>query len=54
MATEIAKAVEWTVENIKNYRGDPEQIFLMGHSAGGHLIALISTNPKYLEQKKSS
>lgn len=52
MATEIAKAVEWTVENIKNYRGDPEQIFLMGHSAGGHLIALISTNPKYLEQKK--
>lgn len=52
MATEIAKAVEWTVENIKNYRGDPEQIFLMGHSAGGHLIALISTNPKYLKQKK--
>ena len=51
MATEIAKAVEWTVDHIKAYNGDPEQIYLMGHSAGGHLIALISTNPKYLENK---
>ncbi|WP_044397316.1 alpha/beta hydrolase [Lacinutrix sp. Hel_I_90] len=53
MATEIAKALEWTVNNIETYKGDPEQIYLMGHSAGGHLIALISTNPKYLENTKA-
>jgi len=49
MAKEIAKAVEWTKNNIANYNGDPNSIFLTGHSAGGHLIALIATNPKYLK-----
>jgi len=51
MAKEIAQAVQWTKNNIEQYKGDPEQIYLMGHSAGGHLIALISTNPKYLKDK---
>jgi len=49
MAEEVATAIKWTVENIEKYNGNPNQIFLMGHSAGGHLIALVSTNPKYLE-----
>jgi acetyl esterase/lipase len=53
MAQEIVKALEWTIENIKDYKGDPEQIYLMGHSAGGHLIALVSTNPKYLKNTTS-
>jgi acetyl esterase/lipase len=53
MAFEIVKALQWTVNNIDKYKGDPEQIYLMGHSAGGHLIALISTNPKYLENTKA-
>ncbi len=51
MAKEISQAVQWTIDNIENYKGDPEQIYLMGHSAGGHLIALITTNPKYLKDK---
>ena len=49
MAEEVAAAIRWTHDNIENYNGDPEQIFLMGHSAGGHLIALVGTNPKFLE-----
>lgn len=53
MAQEIANALEWTINNIADYKGDPEQIYLMGHSAGGHLIALISTNPKYLENREA-
>lgn len=48
MAEQIAQSVQWTKDHIADYGGDEEQIFLMGHSAGGHLIALISTNPKYL------
>jgi arylformamidase len=53
MAKEIAAAVNWTKNNISNYNGNPDEIFLTGHSAGGHLIALIATNPKYLENKNS-
>lgn len=49
MAKEVAKAVEWTKNNIANYNGDPNSIFLTGHSAGGHLVALVATNPKYLK-----
>ncbi|WP_047545828.1 alpha/beta hydrolase [Psychroserpens sp. Hel_I_66] len=49
MASEIVKAIQWTVDSITNYKGNPDNIYLMGHSAGGHLIALVSTNPKYLE-----
>lgn len=49
MAIEVAKAVEWTKQNISNYKGNPDEIFLTGHSAGGHLVALVATNPKYLK-----
>lgn len=52
MAKEVAAAIKWTYKNIEKHNGDPQQIFLMGHSAGGHLIALASTNPKYLENSK--
>ena len=49
MAKQMVEAVKWTKEHIADYGGDLNQIFLMGHSAGGHLITLIATNPKYLE-----
>ena len=49
MAKEVAAAIDWTFKNIAKYNGNPDQIYLMGHSAGGHLIALVGTNPKYLE-----
>lgn len=49
MANEIAGAIKWTKKNIATYGGNPDQIIVMGHSAGGHLAALVATNPKYLE-----
>lgn len=51
MATEVGKAVEWTHANIAAYKGDPNQIFITGHSSGGHLAALVGTNQKYLKDK---
>ena len=51
MAKEIAKSVQWTKDNIAKYNGNPDEIYLTGHSAGGHLIALVGTNPKYLKDK---
>lgn len=45
---DVAKAFAWTQKNIAEYGGDPEQIFVAGQSAGGHLTALLATNTKYL------
>lgn len=47
MTREIAAAIEWTKNNIKDYNGDSQRIFVTGHSAGGHLVALATMNPKY-------
>ena len=41
---DVAKAIAWTHDNIKKYGGDPEEIFIMGHSAGAHLAALVVTH----------
>lgn len=52
MAMDCASAVKWVQENISNYNGDPSKIYLMGHSAGGHLAALITMNPEFFETIK--
>ncbi|MBD2757563.1 alpha/beta hydrolase [Spirosoma validum] len=44
MADDCARAVIWTQTHIAEYGGDPSRIFVMGHSAGGGLAALIATN----------
>ncbi len=49
MAVAAADAVKWTKENIRNYGGDPHNIFIAGHSAGGHLAALITVRHQYLD-----
>lgn len=47
-AEDAAAALAWTVKNIAQYGGDPQRIYLGGHSAGGHLVALIALDPRYL------
>jgi acetyl esterase/lipase len=49
MARACARAVKWVSENIKPYGGDPDKIFISGHSAGGHLAALISVRDEYFD-----
>ena len=49
MALASAKAVKWVKDSIANYGGNPDRIFLMGHSAGGHLAELINADPQYFE-----
>jgi acetyl esterase/lipase len=46
---DVARAFRWTCENIEKYGGDPRQIFVAGHSAGGHLAALLVTDQTYLK-----
>ncbi len=47
---DAALAVNWLVENANNYKLSANNIVLMGHSAGGHMAALLATNPQYLGQ----
>lgn len=51
---DVAKAFTWTCENIGKYGGKKEQLFLCGHSAGGHLVSLLVTDPQYLKAEKHS
>jgi len=46
---DVAQAFRWTVDHIEEYGGDPNKIYVVGHSAGGHLAALLSTNFHYLD-----
>lgn len=45
---DVAAAIAWVVHNIEGYGGDPSRIFVMGHSAGAHLAALVATDGRYL------
>jgi arylformamidase len=50
-AEDVAAAVAWVVRHIVDYGGDPNQIYLMGHSAGGHLVALVASDERYLRHE---
>jgi acetyl esterase/lipase len=51
---DVAKGFAWTVAHIGKYGGDAGQIFVSGHSAGGHLAALLATDGDYLKAEKLS
>jgi acetyl esterase/lipase len=47
-AEDVARAIAWTHRHIREYGGDPQQLYACGHSAGGHLVSLVATDPTYL------
>jgi arylformamidase len=38
------QAVAWTVANAASFGGDPARVAVAGHSAGGHLTAMVGSN----------
>ena len=46
-----AKAVAWTYRNIANYSGNPDNLFISGHSAGAHIAGLITADQRYLQKE---
>lgn len=46
---DVAKSVGWVHANIARHGGDPDRIFLMGHSAGAQLAALLCVDSRYIE-----
>jgi acetyl esterase/lipase len=47
-AQAVAEALEWTRDNIADYDGNPDQIFVLGHSAGGNHVANFALRPGVL------
>ena len=49
---DVARALAWLRANAGQYGWDADNIFVVGHSAGAHLAALLALDPKYLEEQK--
>lgn len=43
MVEQLRKAVVWTYKNATRYGGNPDQIYISGHSAGAHLAGVLIT-----------
>lgn len=46
---DAAQSVRWVRDNITGFGGDPDHIYLMGHSAGAHIAALLTLDAHYLQ-----
>ncbi len=45
-----AAAFAWIRNNISTFGGSPARLFVMGHSAGAYIAAMLSLDPRYLGQ----
>ena len=50
-ARDCAAATAWVYRNIVRYGGDPDALFLSGHSAGAHLAAMVALDSRFLEEE---
>ncbi|MBX7248185.1 MAG: alpha/beta hydrolase [Caulobacteraceae bacterium] len=48
-AQDVAGAVAWMLKHGAEHGGDPQRLFIAGHSAGAHLVALVGIDPVYLD-----
>lgn len=48
---DAADAVAWTRAHAADYGGDPDRMFVMGHSAGAQIAALLGTDARYLRAR---
>ncbi len=45
---DVASATAWVHKHIRKYRGDPNAIFLAGHSAGAQIASRVALDPAFL------
>jgi len=45
---DAANAVAWAREHAAEFGGDPKRLFVMGHSTGGQIAALLAVDKRYL------
>jgi len=44
-----AEAMKWTRDHIADYGGDPDRIAVAGHSAGAHIVAMLTLDTQWLK-----
>lgn len=44
-AEDVARALAYVQQHAAEFHGDPARVILMGHSAGAHLVTLVTTHP---------
>jgi acetyl esterase/lipase len=44
---DAASAALWAAAHATRYGADPKRLYLMGHSAGAHMAALVTLDPRY-------
>ena len=49
---DAAAAVAWVIKNIEDFGGDPDLVFVSGHSAGGYLASMVGLDKKWLKAHK--
>lgn len=47
---DAAAALAWTKKHVADFGGDPNKIFVSGHSAGGYLTSCLALMPEFLKQ----
>ena len=48
-----AAAVSWTLANLSAWGGDPKRVFLMGHSAGAYIAAMLALDGRWLGPRRA-
>jgi acetyl esterase/lipase len=45
-----AAATAWVARNIRRWHGDPNRVFVAGHSAGAHIALMLALDHDYLDR----
>ena len=45
---DAACAIAWVMDNISQYGGNPDKVFISGHSAGGYLVTMVGLDKSRL------
>jgi acetyl esterase/lipase len=48
-----AAAVTWTLANLSAWGGDPDRVYLMGHSAGAYIAAMLAIDDRWLGSQQA-
>lgn len=51
---DAARSVAWVHANIGTYGGSPDKIFVMGHSSGAHIAAMLAIKQEFMDRAGGS